>query len=243
MAAEFIPYIYGAAHGRPSAGRPEKVLGHLKTENEIQQEGRVADSLNGRVTPRGALPRSPRNGMPKGEFYEYQGDGRSLSEGEAAALLTGRTPVPPRRNPVRKAPEIARCPDCKQPKPDHLRICPQAPVFVPEAIPAAPEPKPLAVTDGRRGPKRKARLTTRCPGCGRPKPDSYATCGGSGPCRVPTQAPVAAPAPVAESEPEVTPAPVPEVAAPAVTAPGRRCRQCHYVKDSSSCLIMCGGGS
>lgn len=190
----------------------------------------MADSLNGRITPRGALPRSPRNGLPAADFYVYRGSHRSLSEGEAAALLTGRTPVPPRRKPVRKTPEIARCPDCKQPKPDHLRICPQAPVFVLEALPADPEP--LAVTDGRRGPKRKARLTTVCPQCARPKPDSYATCGGSGPCRASVQAPVAAPVTVAEPEPEAI--------APVVTATVRRCKKCHYLKGSSSCLIMCG---
>lgn len=200
----------------------------------------MADSLNGRMAPRGALPSSPRNGLPAADFYVYRGSHRSLSEGEAAALLTGRAPVPPRPEPRRKAPEIACCPDCKQPKPDHLRICPRAPIFVPEAIPAEPEPESPAVTDGRRGPKRKAMLTTTCPGCGRPKPDSYATCGGSGPCRASAQAPMAAPVTVAELEPEVAPAPVPEVAAPVVTATVRRCKKCHYLKGSSSCLIMCG---
>lgn len=55
---EFIPYVYGSASGRPSAGRPELVLKQLKTIGEIRQEDPVSgeDDRPRRVTARNAMP-------------------------------------------------------------------------------------------------------------------------------------------------------------------------------------------
>jgi hypothetical protein len=107
------------------------VLAHLKTITEIWQEWYVpgSDGREGRVTAKGPLPRPVRNGLPEARPYVYRGTGESLPGWRAARALGVRGPVP--AEPVRKAPERATCPDCRQPKPDHLRGCSQAPVCAP----------------------------------------------------------------------------------------------------------------
>jgi len=79
--AEFVPYIYGAAHGAPSRGRPENVLRHLKKTDEARQERVVADGREGRAALKGSLPGSPRNGVPAGRFYVYRGTGEDVLTG------------------------------------------------------------------------------------------------------------------------------------------------------------------
>jgi hypothetical protein len=148
-APEPRPYVYGAARGAPSRGRPERVLAHLKTMESITREERVQgeDGRKGRVTAKGALPRSPRNGLPPGRPYVYRGSGESLSGWKAAEALTGRAPAPSRPRPGRMAPEPARCPECLQPKPDHLLTCSQAPILVPSLEDEPREPDILDLID------------------------------------------------------------------------------------------------
>jgi hypothetical protein len=53
-----IPYVYGAAHGAPSRGRPEKVLAHLKAVTGIQQqEESAADGRGGGAAAAGGRRR------------------------------------------------------------------------------------------------------------------------------------------------------------------------------------------
>jgi hypothetical protein len=227
--AEFVPYIHGATLGRPSRARPERVLARLKTITGIWQEGALPgsgglDGRSGRVTARGAVPAGPsRNGMPAAGGYVYRGSGESKSPTEAAGALGLRVAVPP--NPRRKPAERERRPDCKAPKPDHLVICSQAPVLVPAALSPEPEPEPVSapVPAPKPGPTRRgAALATACPGCGRPKPGRYVTCGG--PCLAPRQAPE----PVPEPEPEQAP------------VPAARCGKCRYLTSAIGHKLACG---
>jgi hypothetical protein len=226
-AGEFVPYVHGATLGCPSRGRPEKVLARLKTIGSIWREGYVPgeDGREGRVTANGALPRTLRNGMPEPGGYVYRGSDRSLSGRELAQALAGRAPVPPRPTPrPRRKPEPREfCRHCGQPKPDHLVTCRTVLDALPIAPPAEPEliraAGPAAKPEERQ--RRKAALTTTCPGCGRPKPDDYATCGGAGPCAK------------TEAKPE------PLEAAPALDA-ARRCRKCKYMVGTNSHKIICG---
>jgi hypothetical protein len=171
--AEFVPYIHGATLGCPSRGRPEKVLAHLTTTTTTRQEDGVG------IKP--APGSQPRNGRPERGGYVYRGTGEdTLTAGlgdwrlrfEARAAVpapAGGFPKPARMPPVRRPPE---------PEPE------SAPVPVPAAGATAPKP-------GRQ--RRGVALTTACPGCGRPKPDKYVTCAGTGPCLAPRQAPEPAP--------------------------------------------------
>jgi hypothetical protein len=239
MPAEFIPYTYGAALGRPSRGRPEKVLAHLKTRTEIWQEWYVpgADGREGRSTAKGSLPRPARNGLPVGGGYVYRGNRVGLSAYEAERALTGRAPAAPARTPRPRPPQRQSCGDCGQPKPDHLVTCRTVLDALPIAPPPGPEPtrlpEPAAETAPKRRTRRGAALTTTCPGCGRPKPDGYATCAGSGPCAVPKATPEPEPAPLPDPEPAAL------EAAPAVE-PARRHRRCGYPVGSVGCKNTCG---
>lgn len=145
--AEFKPYIYGATLGVPSACRPERVLARLSTMDSITREERVAgeDGREGRVTARGALPRSPRNGLPEPGGYEYRGSGESLPSWKAEAVLTRGAPAPAAatlRKPRRKPEPRRFCPSCGEVAPDHLVICKR---------PGAQLPAPAAPGDERGG--------------------------------------------------------------------------------------------
>lgn len=104
--AEFLPYVYGAALGRPSRGRPELVLAHLKTIGEIRdQEEPVQgeDGRAGRVTARNAVQGgTSRNGLPERRDYAYRGTGKDTLtwrmdkkqlDLEAEAAISRRTPA------------------------------------------------------------------------------------------------------------------------------------------------------
>jgi hypothetical protein len=142
LAAEPRPYVYGAVLGRPSRGRPERVLAHLKTMDSITREEQVPgeDGREGRVTANGALPRTLRNGMPEPGGYVYRGSDRSLSGRELAQALAGRGPAPvarPAPRPRRKPEPREFCRHCGQQKPDHLVTC----RTVLDALPIAPTPE------------------------------------------------------------------------------------------------------
>ena len=184
-------------------GRPEKSPARLKTATLTRQE----DGLGREV--RGTAPGVPsRNGMPEGGGYVYRGTGEDT--GVTARLGAARLrheaeqavgpvapPLPVPARPRRKPAERAA-----------VRLAPE-----PAAGEAAPKPRKRAV------------LTTACPGCGRLKPDKYVTCAGAGPCLAPGQAP--------EREPE----PVPEPA----SVPAKRHRKCGYPFGSVGHKAVCGG--
>lgn len=140
-AADFVPYLYGATAGRPSKGRPEKVLARLKTITGIWQEDALpgSDGRAGRVTANGSVPAGPsRNGLPEPAAYVYRGSGESKSPAEAARALGVRYAAPPKAR-RRKPAERERCPDCEAPKPDHLLTCGTV------RLPAVPMPEPVPV--------------------------------------------------------------------------------------------------
>ena len=155
--AGFVPYVYGAALGCPSRGRPEKVLAHLKNTALTQQE----DGLGREV--RGAVPGvQSRNGMPEAPGYVYRDIGRDTltggldprrlaAEAKAAVPAAARLPKPVRR---------ASCPDCGAPKPDHLITCGKAVTRLPEPLPE-PEPAPEVVPE----PAPAAAPARRCRKC------------------------------------------------------------------------------
>lgn len=220
---EFVPYVRGATLGCPSKGRPERVLAHLKNTTATWQEDGVpgSDGRAGRVTARGTLPDGPsRNGMPAGGGYVYGGTGQDT--GVTAAMGAARL----RHEAERAVPGAAST----VPEPARRR---RAVTRLPAPL---PEPEPVPVPEAApkpRKPWRRAVLTARCPGCGRPKPDKYATCGGAGPCLAPAAEP--APAPV----PEPAPLPVPEPEA--APAPAKRHRKCGYPFGTVGHKTACGG--
>jgi hypothetical protein len=146
--AEFVPYIFGATLGAPSAGRPEKVLARLKTIGSIWREGYVPgeDGREGRITAKGSLPRTPRNGLPEPGGYQYKGSGESLTAWAAERKLTRGGDAPVARPAPRRKPEPREfCRDCGQPVPDHLVTCRTALDALPIAPPPEPEPEPAVL--------------------------------------------------------------------------------------------------
>jgi hypothetical protein len=214
--ADFVPYVYGATLGRPSKGRPERVLAHLKTMTAVQEEDEVG------IKP--APGSSPRNGRPSGGGYEYGGkDEDTLTAGLSAARLRfeAKMAVPGAASypdPARRA--VTRLP-ASSPEPAPVaEPIPEAedePALVPAAVESAPRP---------RKPWQRSALTTACPGCGRPKPDRYVTCAGEGPCLVSRREP--------EPEPLPEPVPVPE------PEPAKRHRKCGYPFGSVGHKTVCG---
>ena len=84
--------------------REPEPAANTNTNEATQQEDRVPDGREGRVTAKGALPRSPRNGLPGLKPYVYRGTGRDELTGhldkreiEAAAgrqQTPGPAPIP-----------------------------------------------------------------------------------------------------------------------------------------------------
>jgi hypothetical protein len=151
--SEFLPYVYGATLGRPSAGRLEKVLEHLKTKTEIEirQETSVqgADGRAGRVTARSAVPGgTSRNGLPVRRGYVYRGTRQdeltghlyqSELDAEAEAALFGRHDEAAAVKPAAAKPARSRT---------RSKAAEPEPVAAPEPAPVAPpEPEPTPVLE------------------------------------------------------------------------------------------------
>jgi hypothetical protein len=200
------------------------LLAQPKTTILTRQEDGLAREV------RGAVPgvRS-RNGMPEAPGYVYRGTGADtltagLSDWRLRHEAKAAVPAPPAGFPkLPRVPPVRRPPvTASPPEPERAPV----PVPVPP-VPAAGEPAPKP-----RKPVKRAVLTTACPGCGRPKPDKYVTCGGTGPCLAPR------PAPEPEPEPKLV-APGPESA----PVPAKRHRKCGYPLGSVGHSTVCGGAS
>lgn len=131
---------------------------------EMRQESFVqgADGRAGRVTAQSAVPGgTSRNGLPEPRRYVYRGTGEDTLTGhlyqteldaQAEAALYGRQDDAPAAKPGPSKPgrkAAARCPDCRQPKPDHLAACSQAPVATPALEDEPGEPDALDLIDER----------------------------------------------------------------------------------------------
>jgi hypothetical protein len=135
--ADFVPYVYGATLGRPSKGRPERVLAHLKTMTAVQEEDEVG------IKP--APGSSPRNGRPSGGGYEYGGkDEDTLTAGLSAARLRFEAEKAVPAAPL-SLPELAR----RRRAFTRLPAPPPEPEPVPEPLPE-PEPVPEPVKRHRK---------------------------------------------------------------------------------------------
>lgn len=145
--AGFVPYIHGATQGRPSRGRPEKVLAHFNATTTAGQEDGLAREV------RGAVPGGSRNGRPEPRDYVYRGVGEDTLTGSLSGKRLKReadaaVPVPavPLPKPARRAAAV--------------RLVPELPPL-PEPAPAPePLPEPEPATAAAPTPAK------RCRACG-----------------------------------------------------------------------------
>ena len=104
--------------------------------NEATQEDRVLDGHEGRVTAKGALPRSPRNGLPGLKPYVYRGTGRDELTGHLdkreLEKAAGRQETPAPAPTPSAAPSLEAGPE---PESDELDLIDD------EEAEAAPEPE------------------------------------------------------------------------------------------------------
>lgn len=157
---EFAPYVYGAAAGRPSRGRPENVLARIREQEEQQ----VGDGRH--LTGRSAIPGgASRNGLPEPSGYVYRGTGRDeltsgISRARLEAEAAGEVPVPA---PVTVTLGKASAPLAAAPH-DHTPV-------------ALSGPRERAQDVERAEAAERARLAAACcPECGAPPPEHRVGC-------------------------------------------------------------------